>query len=347
MNPNRFKEIDALRGIAALMVVVYHFMMIAPNNLSFEIGCSGVDLFFIISGFVIFLTLKKTTSWKDFVVSRFSRLYPAYWVCVTITTIAIIILTHYTGPIWDKNITLAKYLANMSMLQYYFKVHNIDGPYWTLVIELIFYFLMLLLFVTNQLKNIEFIGFALVLLLVPYHFNATKIDHSFIHVLIVAFPIICFVPLFFSGVIFYKMKFEKQTIFRYLTIILCLIVQLLLYTEYMNRNYITFFEYSIMLIIYYSSFVLYVNDFLFFIINKVSLFLGEISYSLYLIHQFIGTYIIIPFAIKFLHVNFWIASFGIGLPIVIILATVINRTIEKPCMNYIRSMYKSKIISAP
>lgn len=339
MKTTRFKEIDALRGIAAMMVVIYHYTQIAPNGMSFEIGCSGVDLFFIISGFVIFLTLKKTTNWKEFVVSRFSRLYPAYWFCVTITTIAIIILTHYTGPMWDKNITITRYLANMSMLQYYFKIHNVDGPYWTLIIELFFYCVMLLLFVTNQLKRVEVIGFAAVLLLVPYSFNSTRIDRSFLHVLIVAIPILNYIPLFFSGILFYKMKFEKQSILLYIMIASSLVVQLLLYDVYGNKNYITFFEYSTMLIIYYTVFILYINNLLSFIINPFSLFLGEVSYSLYLIHQFIGTNILIPFAIKYLHVNFWVACFGVAVPIIIALATIINRTIEKPCMNYIRSRY--------
>jgi peptidoglycan/LPS O-acetylase OafA/YrhL len=85
---NRLQELDALRGIAVILVVFMHITI--ENDQAkdiFELGVTGVDLFFVISGFVILLTLEKTKSWQDFVISRFSRLYPAYWVSVTTTTV--------------------------------------------------------------------------------------------------------------------------------------------------------------------------------------------------------------------------------------------------------------------
>jgi peptidoglycan/LPS O-acetylase OafA/YrhL len=85
----RYSELDAIRGVAVIMVVVYHYSVrygypIEPV-FSFGLGKYGVELFFIVSGFVIFLTLDKTTHALDFIVSRFSRLYPAYWIGVTLT----------------------------------------------------------------------------------------------------------------------------------------------------------------------------------------------------------------------------------------------------------------------
>lgn len=54
---NRYTELDALRGIAALMVVFFHFTMDRPQGqMGFKLGVTGVDLFFIISGFVIFMS---------------------------------------------------------------------------------------------------------------------------------------------------------------------------------------------------------------------------------------------------------------------------------------------------
>lgn len=85
--PDRLVEVDALRGVAALAVVLFHyttrftdlFQPGVPPAVSFPGGHYGVNLFFIISGFVIFMTLEKTARPLDFVVSRFSRLFPAYW----------------------------------------------------------------------------------------------------------------------------------------------------------------------------------------------------------------------------------------------------------------------------
>ena len=89
---NRLLELDALRGIAALMVVLFHFTMDRPEMYyGFKYGVTGVDFFFIISGFVIFLTLSSTKNWKDFVVSRFSRLYPTYWTVVTFTALMTVV----------------------------------------------------------------------------------------------------------------------------------------------------------------------------------------------------------------------------------------------------------------
>ena len=58
MNPapktHRYEELDALRGVASLMVVFFHFTWRRPEaNLGFILGTTGVDLFFIISGFLI------------------------------------------------------------------------------------------------------------------------------------------------------------------------------------------------------------------------------------------------------------------------------------------------------
>ena len=90
---DRLVEIDALRGVAALAVVLFHYTtrfteLFKPGTLptiSFPGGHYGVNLFFIISGFVIFMTLEKTARPLDFVVSRFSRLFPAYWAAIFLT----------------------------------------------------------------------------------------------------------------------------------------------------------------------------------------------------------------------------------------------------------------------
>ena len=90
----RIVELDAIRGIAALMVVLYHYTTWYVQSVGFSStaplfefwqGRLGVYLFFIVSGFVIFLTLEKCDNIKSFIVSRVARLYPAYWVCVIIT----------------------------------------------------------------------------------------------------------------------------------------------------------------------------------------------------------------------------------------------------------------------
>ena len=97
----RLNQLDALRGLAAMAVVLFHFStrfselypQAAPQAWSVPLGYVGVNLFFIISGFVIFMTVERTARPADFVVSRISRLYPAYWVAIILT----FCITHDAG----------------------------------------------------------------------------------------------------------------------------------------------------------------------------------------------------------------------------------------------------------
>src|SRR5712691_1793156 len=123
---NRFAELDGLRSIAALWVVVYHFVgrpnaywlkdnpefaaLITPWNINLQ-GLYAVDLFFIISGFVIFMTIRRSNTVLDFVISRAARLYPAFWVCVLVTTVIAIMV-----PASAQQITIGQAVVNATML---------------------------------------------------------------------------------------------------------------------------------------------------------------------------------------------------------------------------------------
>jgi hypothetical protein len=102
-NQPRIEGIDALRGLAALSVVLYHYTAwydsdygphhTAPGlGLAFVYGQFGVELFFIISGFVIYMTLENTNHIYDFAVSRIARLYPAFLACLTVTLVTAYLL---------------------------------------------------------------------------------------------------------------------------------------------------------------------------------------------------------------------------------------------------------------
>src|SRR6185437_9271256 len=88
MQKQRFLELDAMRGIAALMVTFAHFHVGSSvvETLGYY-GQFGVQLFFILSGFVIFQTLLFCKGPLDFIYLRFSRLYPAYWASILITVL--------------------------------------------------------------------------------------------------------------------------------------------------------------------------------------------------------------------------------------------------------------------
>jgi peptidoglycan/LPS O-acetylase OafA/YrhL len=154
----RIRELDALRGIAALMVVLFHYTVTYDSSVghgdgfwfSFDVGSHGVELFFMISGFVIFMTLERARSGGDFVLARFSRLFPAYW-CGVLLTSAALVLVGLPGYA----VSWRQLLANLTMFQNFLGEKNIEGVYWTLAIELAFYGWMLLVLKLGLLRRID------------------------------------------------------------------------------------------------------------------------------------------------------------------------------------------------
>lgn len=152
---SRYSHIDSLRAIAVLLVIWMHtsevFVNTAHPSLQdqfFEIaymldfGRIGVVIFFAISGFVIPASLhgEKLSGSRSFFTKRLFRLYPLYWVSILFGLIT-------TWWIWGKDISYSTILWNLTMLQEAAGYTSIQGLYWTLQTELIFYTLCVLLFI--------------------------------------------------------------------------------------------------------------------------------------------------------------------------------------------------------
>ncbi|MFG1868662.1 acyltransferase family protein [Micromonospora arborensis] len=142
----RLYVLDLLRFVAAIIVLVYHLMPVATQAYASYIfgvpafhysryGWLGVDLFFLISGFVICMS-----SWGrgtgQFITSRITRLMPAYWVAVPI---ALMFRTLWPENPDDPAPPLSDALANLTMTQGLRGIADLDGVYWTLLVELKFY----------------------------------------------------------------------------------------------------------------------------------------------------------------------------------------------------------------
>ena len=147
---DRLYEIDLLRITAALAVVFYHYTFsgyaghltsIAFPGVSTvtRYGYLGVDMFFTVSGFVVLLSAWGRRP-HEFVISRIVRLYPAYWVAVTVTAIVAITLSRGLFKV-----SPAQYVANLTMFNSLPNIANVDVVYWTLWAEIRFYLLVFVL----------------------------------------------------------------------------------------------------------------------------------------------------------------------------------------------------------
>lgn len=172
---HRYLHIDALRGAAAVAVLINHCSRIAALRaesrelgeliralgiVHFDLGRFGVVLFFMISGFVIPFSLKGDHAVQRFAISRLFRLYPAYWLSISA---AIGVATLLDGP----HFTLFQIMANATMITPLWGVEYLSGVYWTLFIEVIFYLVCAALYTMGVLRNPLFaflagLGFALI-----------------------------------------------------------------------------------------------------------------------------------------------------------------------------------------
>lgn len=224
-NSKRLHELDVIRGIAALSIVLFHYTTryhkIYGHSetlfIKFPYGIYGIELFFILSGFVIFFTMERTKSVSDYVVGRFSRLYPAYWTAVLVTFM-VVALVGLPG----RQVGLSDALINLTMLQSFFEVPHVDGSYWTLARELSFYTIMFTLYKFKLLKHINIITSGWLFLMAVNILLKNQTD-IVMPIVINIFLLLDYVNLFIVGIMLYQLYKEGYSTQRYAIIAACLL----------------------------------------------------------------------------------------------------------------------------
>lgn len=328
----RLTEIDSLRGIAAMLVVLFHYTTrydelfghSSAAAAALPWGYLGVNLFFMISGFVIFMTLEKTRQSLDFVVSRFSRLYPAYWAAVILT----FLVTHWLG-LPGKMVGGQAALLNLSMVHSFFNIPNVDGVYWTLEIELIFYAWALLAFRLRLLSKIHWLFGALLIVRLVYWWCETRL-HVDLPWIVYRLLIIRDIPWFATGVMAYRLAAGSATPARDIALVaVAVLVLALVYGP------------GLALLLAVLSVVLYLaaTRRLPFLNNRALVFLGAISYTLYLVHENIGWALMLRLEKSGMHAN---AAIAVALAVALLLATLLAKLVEQPAMRWVRERYRRR-----
>lgn len=145
----RLDWLDTARGVAALVVVAMHVteiwapfaqaqhavakVMIQASH-GFNFGVMGVYLFFIVSGFVIPFSAQGQgpMASRQFVVRRFFRIFPLLWISIPLGALT----SHY---LWNKPFTSEDYLLNALLIPNFFGAPFAQGLYWSLQVEILFY----------------------------------------------------------------------------------------------------------------------------------------------------------------------------------------------------------------
>jgi peptidoglycan/LPS O-acetylase OafA/YrhL len=162
-NSPRFALVDALRGIASLAVVLFHsiegrhvndVMQSLPAWLATVLGHGdlGVAIFFVLSGFVIAHSLRTNNMTPSgigrFMLKRSIRLDPPYWVAIAIAISFSILATKIVPGRPPDNFSVGQVIAHLFYVQGLLGFENINPVFWTLCLEIQFYFVfaVLLLF---------------------------------------------------------------------------------------------------------------------------------------------------------------------------------------------------------
>jgi peptidoglycan/LPS O-acetylase OafA/YrhL len=326
-NATRLTELDALRGLAALAVVLFHYLSqyqhISPigesSALSLPWGRFGVEIFFGISGFVIFMTLRNTRTATDFIVSRFARLFPAYWAAIIVTT-GVVHLCN-AGYL---HISAGAVAVNFTMLQGHLTVDHADGAYWSLSVELGFYAIMLFLWRLKLLDRIEWALIAWIALkLLWWLFPGLSWRLGYI-------LIIEYIPFFAVGVSAFRIWSGERRWIQQLP---------LLAFGYFVVILIDPWPMTLVYPISLAIFAAIASNKTGFLRQSALIWLGSISYPLYLIHQYAG--FAIMDALQIAKVSPLLAIL-ITLALVLCAAWLINRFIERPALRLIRNMWRNR-----
>jgi len=292
-----------LRFLAAVAVVLYHFTYRLPGSETaagfFPVigrvamhGYLGVALFFMISGFVVLWTARERTP-SGFVLSRMTRLYPEFWVCVLLSSLAFSLdQSAFTG----RPVTVPKVLANLTMVPDFFGQVYVDDVYWTLVVELKFYALLWGLSVTRQMNRVEVWLFAW--LIVAAACFMLPVPHALQSVTLYPYG-----PLFIGGSLFYLIRAEGPTPARLVGVTVCAVLAVTYVTSQMDGfvhpddlSSATRWEARLLVLLFFVTFaVIALRRHAEIPFAAAIAFLGTLTYTLYLVHNIGKALFLLPF----------------------------------------------------
>lgn len=323
---NRLEFLDGLRGIAILFVMLYHAYVRWPQIVPFgnkfigfplfAHGWLGVQLFFLISDFVIFMTLEKCQGFQDFILRRWFRLFPAMFICSIIVYVTIPIFHERpsgSAVIRDllPGLTFIEPLWWEALLGSHQGV--LEGAFWSLFVEVKFYLIAgSLYFLVGGRRMIMaliglFIAANAMLILVKIFPVYLYPIHSLMEQLSIKY-----FGWFASGALYYRYFHERHSILLKAAIIVGLASAI---TDHGLHQWLAKIS-AIIVVILFTSAILSVRVRAA-LSHPALLFIGFVSYPLYLLHE----NMMISMIVKVGHMAPWLPS--LLLPIIPMIIVVI------------------------
>ncbi|WP_435274804.1 acyltransferase family protein [Psychrobium sp. nBUS_13] len=339
--PKRKSNIDGLRGYLAILVIFHHFSLTyywlvlgewkAPSELYFQnFGKVGVGIFFIITGYLFIGKLirnKFDISIKELMISRCFRIMPLYFFAFVFIFLIVMLNTnfHFVVSVKEFFISILRwFLFHGSKINQFEDTRRIiAGVDWTLKYEWFFYFsvpVIAFFFKINKVVSVSVVtAFVVYLFIFP--------------IKLMAFTSIYFILFLIGGWIYY-FEFSVKNIILDNLFYNIIAIGLLFFAIFISNPFSILQILSIALF-----FTLVVQGVSMFGLLKTefSIFLGEISYGIYLLHGFIlfGLY---QFLLIYSMNNISLTHYFYFLPlisfIVILIASLTYIYIEKPSMEY-------------
>lgn len=310
-NHNNF---DILRLALAILVFFYHWNILTQQNISnqlFHFGGVAVDIFFIVSGFLIFWSFDNDQNKKNFYMKRFFRIFPIYGFLIFLQTSFFIVYSNGSfvqiGKYFIVNLFFLNFLSpSVENTLMHLQVNAINGSLWTLKNEVIFYALVpFIFFAYKKLGKVFFI--LLYCLSVVYMF---VVDYLSLSKLLVQFP--SQLRLFLVGILFYIM-FNKMNQKNIYPLVLLSFIAIFLFIEskaFIFTLYPLFLGFIVIWLVFYVKYIKINFDF---------------SYSLYILH-----FPVIQLSLYFgINPSNPIASFIFLFCIILILSYLSEKFIEK------------------
>ena len=342
----RIDYLDGHRGIAILLVIFFHafsrWTELVPYTDTyaqfplFQYGFLGVQLFFLLSGFVILMTLEKCVDFKNFLYRRWLRLFPAMLICsVIIYLSANFFFERPNGtPLAKDLIPGLTFIDPYILSKLIGTVKSIEGAFWSLYVEFKFYIISAFLYFIIGSRKLVVSLF----ILFVFGTAAIQLDQKFNNIILHFFSSIShhlsfkYFGWFAAGSSFYMYTKEDNKKWFFLGVIMCIFSSM---ATAMNSNSLGTLI-AILCISIFFSLSLVNRSIQELLSNKILLFFGYVSYPLYLLHENMMISLTIKYSTTLPDsINFLLPVFAIAL--ISGVAFIIARYIEKPVKNTISS----------